>query len=120
MIVRRGTFFISPVVARLAKEHQLNWMKLAGTGFNGRITKKDLLAFVEGNPTAQPPASVIESASPLSFSEDEILHPLSTMRRAIAQHMVNSKQTSPHVTTIFEVDMTAVVLHREQAKTAIG
>ncbi len=51
-----------------------------------------------------------------TFSQDEILHPLTAMRRAIAQHMVQSKQISPHATTIFEVDMTAVVQHRETYK----
>ncbi len=132
-----GRSFISPVVARLAKEHQLNLALLTGTGINGRITKKDVEAalnspqvvvqtpavqipVVQTSAVQSPQPAVIPTSAPQSETQDAILHPLTTMRRVIAQHMVHSKQTSPHVTTIFEVDMTAVVLHREQAKQALA
>ena len=122
-----GRSFISPVVARLAKEHQLNLALLTGTGLNGRITKKDVEAALNSPHAAvqapvvqSPQPAVIPTSAPQSETQDAILHPLTTMRRVIAQHMVHSKQTSPHVTTIFEVDMTAVVLHREQAKQSLA
>ena len=122
-----GRSFISPVVARLAKEHQLNLALLTGTGINGRITKKDVEAalnspqvVVQTSAVQSPQPAAIPTSDPQSETQDAILHPLTTMRRVIAQHMVHSKQTSPHVTTIFEVDMTAVVLHREQAKQALA
>lgn len=143
-----GRDFISPVVARIAAEHTVDINQIAGTGMGGRVTKKDLLAFIadgkqagaqlDGNgqsdvgrqvlatQPAQPAASEESAQSPLSskgsfepskaVASDEILHPLTTMRRAIAQHMVQSKATSPHVTTIFEVDMGRVVQHHETEK----
>ncbi len=115
-----GRAFISPVVARIADEHQIDLAGLAGSGLGGRITKKDILAVVNAPPVEPvPPAST--AALPLATPSqppdaDETLQPLSAMRRAIAQHMVLSKQTSPHVTTVFETDMTAVVQHREAHK----
>ncbi|MBX3013503.1 MAG: 2-oxo acid dehydrogenase subunit E2 [Caldilineaceae bacterium] len=115
-----GRAFISPVVARIAAQHQVDLEQVSGSGLGGRITKKDILAFVEQpQPVAPvPPSRTLVTAMPprLDVSDDESLQPLSTMRRAIAQHMVLSKQTSPHVTTVFEVDMTAVVRHREAHK----
>lgn len=127
-----GRAFISPVVARMAEQHQIDLEQVTGSGLGGRVTKKDILAFVEARPAptaspvvavaagvngqpATPPAAPALSA-PLTVGADETLQPLSAMRRAIAQHMVLSKQTSPHVTTVFEVDMTAVVRHREANK----
>lgn len=142
-----GRAFISPVVARIADQHQIDLEQVAGSGLGGRITKKDILAFVETQkqvataPTTQAtkgaqdslitparrgviPGAPDDQARPrgsrrpsdLAPSADETLQPLSAMRRAIAQHMVLSKQTSPHVTTVFEADMTAVVRHREAHK----
>jgi 2-oxoisovalerate dehydrogenase E2 component (dihydrolipoyl transacylase) len=127
-----GRDFISPVVARMAAEHQLALESIPGTGLHGRITKRDVLAHLaalEAAPAAIP-ASVVKPAkkeageaapttispSEPGFTEDEIWQPLTAMRRAIAQHMVQSKQNSPHVTTVFEVDMTSIVRHREQYK----
>lgn len=144
-----GRDFVSPVVARIAAEHAVDITQIAGTGMGGRVTKKDLLAFIaERKQTgsrldsddqssvgsqarktqpAQPTSSGETAQSPHSEGRDfasnsdaanaEILHPLTTMRRAIAQHMVQSKATSPHVTTIFEADMGRVVQHREAEKT---
>ena len=124
-----GRAFISPVVARIAGQHQLDLTQITGSGLGGRITKKDILAFVEAK--KQSPTQPTDHAttrlndqspnhpitqSPVAPNADEVLHPLSAMRRAIAQHMVLSKQTSPHVTTVFEADMTAIVRHREAHK----
>src|SRR5690606_31899890 len=104
-----------------AAEHQIDLADLSGSGLGGRITKKDILALVAAQPTEPvPPPATLPMAALVTPSQpldaDETLQPLSAMRRAIAQHMVLSKQTSPHVTTVFEVDMTAVVQHREAHK----
>jgi 2-oxoisovalerate dehydrogenase E2 component (dihydrolipoyl transacylase) len=122
-----GRGFVSPVVARLAAEQDVKLDDVTGTGMNGRITKKDVLQFIEKRGTkdeAQKSAAMRADASSSVFdlgssalpSDDEILQPLTTMRRATAKHMVQSKRISPHVTTVFEVDMTAVVQHREVGK----
>ncbi|MEZ4705955.1 MAG: dihydrolipoamide acetyltransferase family protein [Caldilineaceae bacterium] len=115
-----GRAFISPVVARMASEHNVDLEQVPGTGLNGRITKKDLLAFLENGALPQSEPVAATAPSVVTPSADEILHPLTTMRRAIAQHMVQSKATSPHVTTLFEVDMTEVVRHREAHKDAFA
>lgn len=115
-----GRDYISPVVARIAAEHAVDLKQLIGTGLGGRITKKDILAHVAARQAApaatpQPVTQPAPAAVPLEtvpLEEGAVWSPLSAMRRAIAAHMVQSKQTSPHVTTVFEVDMTAVVRHR--------
>ena len=143
-----GRSFISPVVARMAAEHNLDLAQIAGTGLRGRVTKKDVTAYLQrgtehtpedtgsadldgealGPGTGQTsdadgeqlPASESVDAQAAPLSPDEVLTPLTAMRRAIAQHMVMSKRTSPHVTTIFEADMTAVIRHREANKRAFA
>jgi 2-oxoglutarate dehydrogenase E2 component (dihydrolipoamide succinyltransferase) len=121
----RGRAYISPVVGRMAAEHRIDLEAIAGSGLHGRITKRDVLVYLAEKETARP---LVEERTPEvvtpqppnllvpGVSDDEIWQPLTTMRRAIAQHMARSKQTSPHVTTVFEVDMTAVVRHREEYK----
>ncbi len=118
----QGRAFVSPVVARMAAEHGLDLAAVSGTGMGGRITKRDVEAFLAqpAPDVAAAPASQPESAGPESLGPDEIWQPLTAMRRAIAQHMVQSKRTSPHVTTVFEVDMTAVVQHREAQRAAFA
>jgi 2-oxoglutarate dehydrogenase E2 component (dihydrolipoamide succinyltransferase) len=119
-----GRSFVSPVVARIAAEHNVDVTQVPGTGMGGRVTKKDILAFIEKRRSAAPVAPpekiapVPPEAAPQPLAADEVLQPLTAMRRAIAEHMVRSKQVSPHATTIFEVDMTAVVRHREASKRA--
>jgi 2-oxoglutarate dehydrogenase dihydrolipoamide succinyltransferase (E2 component) len=120
--------FISPVVAKIASENNLNLYEITGTGQGGRITKKDVLAYLENRPAAAPPRSVevpgkpipAPSSHPLQPAETaaqagEIL-PLNPVRRAIAEHMVFSKHTAPHVTTVMEVDLSRVVNHRQANK----
>ncbi|HXF64419.1 MAG TPA: dihydrolipoamide acetyltransferase family protein, partial [Caldilineaceae bacterium] len=115
-----GRAFISPVVARIAAEHQIDLGAVPGSGLGGRITKKDILAYVARR-VEQPASPAVAPAGEAPWDGQEAwLQPLDAMRRAIAQHMVRSKQTSPHVTTVFEVDMTAVVLHREAHKAAFA
>ncbi len=108
----RDLGFISPVVARIASQHQVNLSQVNGSGRGGRITKKDVLAFIESGPTPPP-------SSPASHLPGDIL-PHSLTRRRIAEHMVMSKRTSPHVTTLMEVDLSRVIAHRSANKTAFA
>ena len=105
--------FVSPVVARLAAEHKIDLREVRGTGRGGRITKKDILAYLaqrEGRAASPPPAEV----SARETGDREV--PITPMRRAIAEHMVRSLHTAAHVTTVMEVDMSRVVAHREAHK----
>ncbi|MEW5829913.1 MAG: dihydrolipoamide acetyltransferase family protein [Chloroflexota bacterium] len=120
--------FISPVVAKIAAEHGVNLQEVPGTGLNGRITKNDVLKFVESRQPsairaqpapqttqhatlpAQPVAPVVTPAA----GDQLIKHSL--IRKQIAEHMVMSKHTSPHVLTVMEVDMSRVVRHRAANK----
>lgn len=127
---------ISPVVGRIAAEHGVDLGRIVGTGRDGRITKEDVLAYVESQKAvaALSPALPVESrqetppATPIpakpetghtpSVSHDGSadLLPLTSIRRSIAEHMVRSVQTSPHVTTVFEIDFSAVAAHRRANK----
>lgn len=126
--------FISPVVARIAAEHDVDLHQIAGSGRGGRITKKDILAFLEeGQAAVKPAAAPWESpASGELFRPTEevfkaaakvdragkpgevIAH--TPVRKSIAQHMLHSKATSPHVTTVMEADLSRVVKHRQANK----
>ena len=118
----RYTGRISPVVSRIAAENDVNLDLVTGTGLDGRITKRDILAYVENRQlpivNRQLPAEagpvVVEKRAPAPVSGE--VQPLTAMRRSIAEHMVRSKQTSPHVTTVFEFDFTAVATHRAAHK----
>jgi 2-oxoisovalerate dehydrogenase E2 component (dihydrolipoyl transacylase) len=110
--------FISPVVAKVAAEHSVNLSQLQGTGLNGRITKNDVLSYVEGHKlqvesqTSQPVAF-----QPSSLQHDTLIKH-TTMRKSIAAHMIESKHTSPHVLTVMEADMSRVIKHRAANKSA--
>jgi 2-oxoglutarate dehydrogenase E2 component (dihydrolipoamide succinyltransferase) len=129
--------FISPAVSRLAGELGVDLAQVIGTGAGGRITKKDVLAYVAA-PVPRDGAVGVQAAgldalfepaeeagetlrvppvprSSLVSGDSEVL-PLSSIRRAIAGHMLLSKQTSPHVTTVMEADMTRVVKARERLR----
>ncbi len=120
---------ISPVVARLAAQHGVDLNAVRGSGAGGRITKKDILAFVEGRKTA-PAAQPVPLATPVpppSFiapapaaGEDEVVVPLTRMRRLIAEHMVLSKHTAPHATSVMEANLSKVVAHRAANKDAFA
>lgn len=142
---------ITPVVARMAREHNLDLSKIKGTGRDGRIRKKDVLTYLENQDTqeeelapweipgsgdlfkpsvnyedvpVQPQAQtkpVVAKAQPKSAPMPQgipgELVAMTGMRRSIAQHMVESKlHTSPHVTTVFEIDLSAIVAHRKAHK----
>lgn len=142
---------VTPLVARIAAEHNIDVSRVTGTGRGGRVTKKDIMAFIERNgsdekdlppweqpgsgdlfkptddlykkvaPQAAPavapaPTDHVHKAPPTPGQPGEIV-PLNTMRRRIAEHMVHSKlHTAPHVTTVFEADLSAVVRHRDAHK----
>jgi 2-oxoglutarate dehydrogenase E2 component (dihydrolipoamide succinyltransferase) len=139
--------FVSPVVARIASEHGVDVSRVQGTGRGRRVTKKDILAFVEAGPPAEaaptapeapvappapaeapapppppapaapPPAPEPVAAQPQAATEEgETLEPMSAMRRGIAEHMRRSLDTSAHVTSAIEVDMSNVVDIRKKVK----
>lgn len=150
----RGEYggYVSPVVARMVAEHGIDLSQVAGTGRDGRVTKKDVEAFlarqaeleqgrtpVVGDkaeltaaPDLIPPQPVgfkaetksaerLLPVEPIPTGTPGRLVPLTAIRRATAEHMVRSKlHTSPHVTTVFEFDMTAVLAHLQANKPAFA
>jgi 2-oxoglutarate dehydrogenase E2 component (dihydrolipoamide succinyltransferase) len=124
--------FISPVVARLAAEHGVDLSQVKGTGQGGRITKNDVLAYIEARqraaataapvppaaaatPSAPPVPPPAAAPRPIPALQSELI-PHTLMRRQIAEHMVMSKHTSPHVLTVMEADMSRVIAHRNAHK----
>ncbi|HMG02916.1 MAG TPA: 2-oxo acid dehydrogenase subunit E2, partial [Edaphobacter sp.] len=112
----------SPLVRKIAQENNVDLAQVPGTGSAGRITKEDILSHLEGGakPTAAAaPAAVSKPAAPapaaLPPMSGEVV-PMTKMRSIIAQRMVESKRTSPHVHTVFKVDMTRIVRLREKEK----
>jgi pyruvate/2-oxoglutarate dehydrogenase complex dihydrolipoamide acyltransferase (E2) component len=109
---------VSPLARRMAQEHQIDLSAVQGTGENGRIRKEDIVAHLTQQsqpqaatapapaPSAQPTVAPTAPATPVAaMAGDQLINP-SPARRMIAEHMVRSKHTSPHATTVFEVDMT--------------
>src|SRR5208282_2308571 len=97
----------SPLVRKLAREHNVDLAKVSGTGTGGRVTKQDVLDFVERRtaaPDAAPPSRQASVPAPDVIPGD--LVPLSQMRKIIAQRMIESRRTSAHVHCMFEVDIT--------------
>ncbi len=173
-----GRAFVTPVVARIAAEHGVDPTTVSGTGTGGRVTKKDILAFIESGaaapasapapipaavlpgppttdpapptpepapipepapvprppdeapepqtipvpeptpepPTPRPPTQVQPAPAPALAAAGETLEPISAMRRGIAEHMRRSLDTSAHVTSAIEVDMSRVVALRKKLK----
>jgi 2-oxoglutarate dehydrogenase E2 component (dihydrolipoamide succinyltransferase) len=119
---------LSPLVRKMARELNLDLAQVKGTGAGGRITKQDMEAYAaaQSQPAATPPpplpaappAAVQPAAVPLppAGQAKTRIEPMSTMRMKIAEHMVMSKRTSAHVTTIHRVDMTKVARLRERHK----
>ncbi|MEM7346474.1 MAG: 2-oxo acid dehydrogenase subunit E2 [Chloroflexota bacterium] len=120
---------LTPVVARLVAEHNLDLSQLTGTGSQGRVTKKDVLAFLskqeqvatqpDVSQPAPTPASVPIISEPTNGLRSKVM-PHTGMRRSIAAHMVQSVQTSPHVTTVFEIDFSVIDAHRAAQKAAFA
>lgn len=111
--------FISPVVAKIAAEHGVDLSLVNGTGLNGRITKNDVLNYVSSGQKSQVKSQpMVNRPSSIVAGEDDQLIKHTTMRKSIAQHMVESKHTSPHVLTVMEADMSRVSKHRAANKAA--
>ena len=138
--------FVSPVVRRIADKHGVDLEQVEGTGVGGRVRKKDVLAYVEangGNGQAKP-APVLHSESPYRPEEPAVRspqsaevaegeavkaeaepvagerrEPMTPMRQMIAKHMLDSRRTSAHCTTIVEVDMSRVAARRAELKEAM-
>ena len=127
----------SPLVRKIAQENNVDISRLQGSGVSGRVTKNDILDYLQQPGAAAQPAAAVASggagvhpapaesiaAAPrpaMSFApgEGDRIEPLSMMRKKIAQHMVLSKQTSAHVTTVFEVDFTNIDKLRRRYKDA--
>jgi 2-oxoglutarate dehydrogenase dihydrolipoamide succinyltransferase (E2 component) len=140
-----GHAFVSPVVARIAAEHGIDPSSIEGTGTGGRVTKRDILAYVESPPReaappeAPPPPPVspepappqqptpppaepappppqVAPTGPPQPQAGETVEPMNAMRRGIAEHMRRSLDTAAHVTSAIEVDMSRVVAVREKLK----
>jgi pyruvate dehydrogenase E2 component (dihydrolipoamide acetyltransferase) len=108
----------SPLVRKLAREHNVDLAKVSGTGTGGRVTKQDVLDFVEHRtaaPAAAPAPRQTSAPAPAVVPGD--LVPMSQMRKIIAQRMIESRRTSAHVHCMFEVDMTRIVNLRNKLKT---
>jgi pyruvate dehydrogenase E2 component (dihydrolipoamide acetyltransferase) len=111
----------SPLVRKIAKDNNVDLAQVPGTGSAGRITKTDILGHLE-NPQSKPASASAagaqaKSAPPAAAApEPGSLVPMTKMRSIIARRMVESKQTSPHVHTVFKVDMTRIVRLREKEK----
>src|SRR6185503_18324933 len=117
----------SPLVRKIAQEHGVDISRLEGTGLSGRVTKNDILSFIESGSPAAPPKGPAERVAPAPAQAQEIAAPpppkpqvgdrveqMSVMRKKIAEHMVLSRRTSAHVTTVYEIDMTRVARLRDQ------
>jgi len=123
----------SPLVRKIAQEHGVDIARLEGTGLSGRVTKNDILSFIEsGSPgavaagtksqVAQPARATASAAiqdvpvPPVKPAEGDRVEQMTVMRKKIAEHMVQSRRTSAHVTTVYEIDMTGIAKLREQNK----
>ncbi len=121
-----GQRFYSPLVRTIAKQENIAQAELdalPGSGQDGRVTKKDILAYVasrsaapQAKTQAAPPPTATPSMPAISFSGDVEIVEMDRMRRLIADHMVMSKHTSPHVTSFVEVDVTNMVNWRNRVK----
>jgi 2-oxoglutarate dehydrogenase E2 component (dihydrolipoamide succinyltransferase) len=114
--------FYSPLVKSIAKTENVSIAELDqlnGSGKEGRVTKTDILAYLENRGTAQvssaPPIIKMEQAAVTSAAGDQIIE-MDRMRKLIADHMVMSKQVSPHVTSFIDVDVTNIVQWRNKVK----
>ncbi|MBV8301931.1 MAG: 2-oxo acid dehydrogenase subunit E2 [Candidatus Dormibacteraeota bacterium] len=135
-------YHLTPAVRMLVREHSVDLSQIQGSGIGGRITKKDVLDFVQRRgpaPASQPqpqsaaaaaapttqteqpaqaaqPAAAAAAPQPAATGEGDTLIAMTSARRSTADHMVRSKQTSPHAYCMFEVDMSAVFAARAKAK----
>ena len=125
----------SPLVRKIAQEHGVDISQLEGTGLSGRVTKNDILSFIESGTAAAPQqlqrAPERAAPAPTQAQPQELVAPppprpqvgdrveqMSVMRKKIAEHMVLSRRTSAHVTTVYEIDMTRIARLRDKHRDA--
>jgi 2-oxoglutarate dehydrogenase E2 component (dihydrolipoamide succinyltransferase) len=126
----------SPLVRKIAEEHGIDIKQLEGTGMSGRVTKNDILSFIEsGTPaprtaapartpvpqTQAPPAAAVATppvAPAVKPVTGDRVEQMSVMRKKIAEHMVLSRRTSAHVTTVYEIDMSKIAKMRDESRAA--
>jgi 2-oxoglutarate dehydrogenase E2 component (dihydrolipoamide succinyltransferase) len=123
----------SPLVRNIAKEHGIDISRIDGSGLSGRVTKKDIMSFIETGAALRPqdllrkdaptapsisaPAPKLEyKPTPITASAEDRVEKMSVMRKKIAEHMTFSKHTSAHVTSVYEIDMTNVAKFRDKNK----
>lgn len=118
---------ISPLVKKIATENNIDLTLVRGTGEDGRITKEDVLNYLETKnelppPTVEKPSQAVVEPLPIekpALSTGELVH-LSSLRKQIAERMVYSQHTSPHVLTVMEADLSKVLAHRAANKAAFA
>jgi len=117
----------SPLVRKIAAEHEVDISQVEGTGISGRVTKNDLLSFIDNRKTASRPAAspAPQPATAASAPRAEVFRgdrdevvPMTAMRRKIAERMSQSKHSAAHVATVFSIDFTAIARLRERHKKA--
>lgn len=125
----------SPLVRNIAKEHGVDISRISGSGMSGRVTKKDIMSFIESGAALRPQDLLVGKTAPttpqftpqsapkttftapaLTAAATDRVEQMSVMRRKIAEHMTFSKQTSAHVTSVYEFDMTNVAKFRDKNK----
>ena len=114
----------TPLVRKIAAEHNVDIRQIVGTGYAGRVTKKDILQFIEAGPpagAAPTPAPAIAAADGVAHPtvepwEGDRVEPMSRIRKLTADHMVLSRRTSAHVTTFYEIDFTHIARLRQARK----
>jgi pyruvate dehydrogenase E2 component (dihydrolipoyllysine-residue acetyltransferase) len=115
----------SPLVRKIAQEHGVDIAGLEGTGMSGRVTKNDILSYIESGSQATAAGAParrttspqeIPAPPPIKPSEGDRVEQMSVMRKKISEHMVQSRRTSAHVTTVYEIDMTRIAKLRDQHK----
>lgn len=110
----------SPLVRRIAREHQVDLARVRGTGSAGRISKEDILAYLKARSTApQQPAQSAAAQRPAKPPLPQIpgeLVPMTRMRAIIAERMAESMRIAPHVHSVYKIDMTRIVRLRERAR----
>ncbi|MGB7207030.1 MAG: 2-oxoglutarate dehydrogenase, E2 component, dihydrolipoamide succinyltransferase [Pyrinomonadaceae bacterium] len=125
----------SPLVRNIAKEHGIDISRIHGSGMSGRVTKQDIMSFIDSGAALRPqdllvpgastvsapavvnaPAKTFAVPAPAVAAVGDRIEKMSVMRKKIAEHMTFSKQTSAHVTSVYEIDMTNVAKFRDKSK----
>ncbi len=109
----------SPLVRRMAREHKIDLLNRSGSGQGGRVTKEDVLKHLESQAQAPSPPVGVPAPAPVAAATAQgrvEIASMSAIRKSIAEHMVLSRRTSAHVTTVFEADVRRIVLARESLK----